>query len=281
MERLNTQENKKVQIYILECLKKICTEEKLDYYLIGGTLIGSIRHQGFIPWDDDIDVAMPLMDYLKLKKIILYNYAEEFELLDFLDNDNYILNFGKLGLKGTYFKPSGYKFLNSNKISIDLFPLFSTKKQHILVKLKYIFYRITFKLLLLNHKLFNKTPGYIKKILIIKITVKSINKSMKTLFKIIYNKFYLRESSGDFYSNLFPKSFRQIKREIFHKSFFEPHKLMQFEKSYYKVPGLYHLYLEKIFGNYLILPNKDDRVGHGLNESYIINDFLFDRVGLK
>ena len=57
--------NKELQNKILEIFKefkKICNENQLKYYAIGGTCIGAIRHKGFIPWDDDLDVAMPIED---------------------------------------------------------------------------------------------------------------------------------------------------------------------------------------------------------------------------
>ena len=56
-------EQKRIMIYILNSFDKYCNEHSLRYHLVGGTLIGSIRHKGFIPWDDDIDVAMPINDY--------------------------------------------------------------------------------------------------------------------------------------------------------------------------------------------------------------------------
>lgn len=52
-----------VQFEVLKDVAKFCDEKNLTYYLIGGTLIGAIRHQGFIPWDDDVDIAMYRNDY--------------------------------------------------------------------------------------------------------------------------------------------------------------------------------------------------------------------------
>ena len=58
-----------VQLYLLDVFSELCERHNLRYFLTGGTLIGAMRHNGFIPWDDDIDVAMPVEDYCKFVKI--------------------------------------------------------------------------------------------------------------------------------------------------------------------------------------------------------------------
>lgn len=73
-------ELRKIQLCELEILKKFarfCDENNLKYVLIGGTLLGAIRHKGFIPWDDDIDVAMPRPDYEKFIKIVKEKSIDE------------------------------------------------------------------------------------------------------------------------------------------------------------------------------------------------------------
>jgi len=68
-ERVELSEAKQAMLKMLEALADICEANELRYYLDGGTLIGAARHNGFIPWDDDIDVMMPKPDCEKLKKI--------------------------------------------------------------------------------------------------------------------------------------------------------------------------------------------------------------------
>ena len=70
MKELNLQEIQKIGLDILLILKKICDEENIKLYLSGGTLLGAVRHSGFIPWDDDIDVCMPRPDYNRLISVL-------------------------------------------------------------------------------------------------------------------------------------------------------------------------------------------------------------------
>ena len=62
-KKLTLKEIKNIELSILISFDRFCKENSLTYYLAGGTLLGAIRHKGFIPWDDDIDVCMPRKDY--------------------------------------------------------------------------------------------------------------------------------------------------------------------------------------------------------------------------
>ena len=57
------------ELTVLAELKRLCEKHGLRYFLVAGTLLGAVRHRGFIPWDDDIDVAMPRKDFNKLARI--------------------------------------------------------------------------------------------------------------------------------------------------------------------------------------------------------------------
>ena len=81
-----TKENlRKLQLVELEMLielDRICRENNINYIIDAGTLLGAVRHGGFIPWDDDIDVAIPRADYDKLIEIFKHDYADKYYILN-------------------------------------------------------------------------------------------------------------------------------------------------------------------------------------------------------
>ena len=90
---IRTQEYKKILLATLDELDSFCRKNDIRYFLIGGTLLGAIRHKGFIPWDDDIDVGMFQEDYEKFKKAYINNH--EFYFIDCFLDKRYYLPYGK------------------------------------------------------------------------------------------------------------------------------------------------------------------------------------------
>ena len=95
---------RKVQLVQLEIAKeiaRICEENKINYYLIGGTLLGAIRHKGFIPWDDDLDIGMIRSDYEKFMQIAPKCLDDKYALIDWKSDLIYPHPMGKIIKKGT------------------------------------------------------------------------------------------------------------------------------------------------------------------------------------
>ena len=92
MKELTLREIQLGELGVLKKLKEICEDQGLRYFLFFGTLLGAIRHKGFIPWDDDVDVGMPREDYEKLLGYFRENSDAllPFRLMHFSTNENYI-----------------------------------------------------------------------------------------------------------------------------------------------------------------------------------------------
>lgn len=111
-------------VEILDYIVAICEEHKLTYMLLYGTLLGAHRHGGFIPWDDDLDIAMPRDDYEKLIKILNNKKLELYELQYEKNEKKYYLQFVKIRKKGTTFIEEIAKGMyDNNGIFIDIIPL--------------------------------------------------------------------------------------------------------------------------------------------------------------
>lgn len=91
----------KVQLMMLKDFIKICEDNDITYFVNGGTLLGTIRHGGFIPWDDDIDIMMFRKDFDKLNEVMKNNPNEKYHLIDVLNEETYHYTWARFNLKNT------------------------------------------------------------------------------------------------------------------------------------------------------------------------------------
>ena len=112
------------ELEILDEFVRVCDSHGLRYYLIGGTLLGVVRHQGFIPWDDDIDVCMPRADYDRLAEIWGREASSRFFYQSPDTDPHYFLTYAKIRLNGTEVYEERFEKAKFHKgIFMDIFPL--------------------------------------------------------------------------------------------------------------------------------------------------------------
>ena len=113
-----------IELDILKQFINICNKENLQYYVVGGTLLGAVRHKGFIPWDDDIDVSMPRQDYEKFLTVAKKYLSEPYFLQTRITDKNTLFNYAKIRNSNTTFIEQSIKKLDMNHgVFIDIFPL--------------------------------------------------------------------------------------------------------------------------------------------------------------
>lgn len=129
MKEIFMDEIKKIELEILKDVAKFCDENAIDYYLAGGTLLGAIRHQGFIPWDDDIDLIMPRKDYIKF--FTTYKSNKRYYIADsIINNAQHWLQAGKIFDARTIVINQNEKM--KSHVWIDVFPTDGVPKNKLL-----------------------------------------------------------------------------------------------------------------------------------------------------
>lgn len=112
------------QLEIAKEIKRVCEENGISYFLSDGSFLGAVRHQGFIPWDDDMDMAMLREDYEKFCRIAPEKLKKEYCLQTWYTDSNYGLPFGKVMKRNTiYLESKKTRRLQENGFYVDIFPI--------------------------------------------------------------------------------------------------------------------------------------------------------------
>ena len=259
----------RVELKILKDVISICENHNLKYYAYGGTALGAIRHGGFIPWDDDVDIVMFRDDYEKLLKIMETELSDEYYVLNFRKQKYYCYSFTEVCLKGTSFHNLDEYILQYDKgICIDIFPLDNVPKS----RLKQIIhhYRVT----ILYHLVVNSihkinTPNKILSLIhsITHYTLKAIP-GYKFLKKRYYKCLIKYNKKETDYATVF---FSQVdflnfgKYGFFEKKDFEPTKKVKFENIEINIQNNYDKILTTYYGDYMTLPPKEKRYNNNID----------------
>ncbi len=136
---------------ILLSIHKVCEDHNLRYYIIAGTLLGAVRHKGFIPWDDDLDIAMPRRDYDQLMAHASEWIPKPFEAVAFETDKEYPLPFAKIqDSSTTLIERMHLRYLGG--IYIDVFPLDGMPANPLLRRIHFIKYQWYKKMLYYVHR---------------------------------------------------------------------------------------------------------------------------------
>ena len=246
---------------VLDEIVRVCENNNLKYILIGGTLLGSIRHNGFIPWDDDLDIAMPREDYEKFIAIAPKELREGFILDDISTNDCYWMVFSKVRLKHTLLIEESVTddYKKENGIWVDIFPLdYTSHFKDSFIKLKWA--RIRFlKSIYIGKSPFFKRNSHPKAELFLPLykrySMAQINSKLKKLMTSENHK------TNKYFINYGSKY--GVLRQTHEYSKVFPAKKGLFEGKEYCIPNDPDHVLSNIYGpNYMQLPPESKRKTH-------------------
>ena len=245
---------------ILQQVVKVCDNNDLDYFLIGGTLLGAVRHKDMIPWDDDIDIAMPRKDYNRFLEIAQEQLGEKYFVHSFRSDKNYWMTFAKVRKNGTFFAEKRMHMVDGGHrgIFIDIFPYDDALEVSSLKRNLNIF--------LLNkviRPIFWYKRGFFKgrsslQMKVIGFLLKPISKSffLKLMNNLAENECI---DNAQYFTSLSQGYYNKI---AVSKSMFYPLVSLPLGDKFYNVPKEYDLLLKITYGDYMVIPSEDKRITH-------------------
>ncbi len=255
------------QMIIAKEIKRICDENNIKYFIIAGTLLGAIRHGGFIPWDDDMDIGMLREDYEKFIKIAKTDLGEDFFLQTTETDENYGLPFAKILLKGTVLVEATAGSNAKKGIFVDVFPFDVSPEAEVNAeahnKKTYLYKRLL--LAKLNYNVCDK-KDYVKRLVYFALKVLTAFYSHDKLcakLDIEITKYNTESSSkivniGGAYG---------YKKETILSRWVDETVEIPFEEMTISAPRDYVEYLESFYGDYMTPPPENKRYNrHSLVE---------------
>lgn len=230
-------------------IDRICRKYNIKYILDGGSMLGAVRHNGFIPWDHDLDVAMLREDYEKFQTACETELKERFFFSNYSTEERYSLNFGKMRMNGTHFLEMQYQNLNLHDgIFVDIFPIDNTYK---------IFRKLQCRLVAFVYCAHQVKNGIydgsdFKKLIYIPfswLSFKTLNAWRDGLMKM-----FNRRKTKYVYKVCHPGK----KKPINNRSIYEDIIEHEFEEKNFYIPREYDDFLTKRYGEYMKIPPESE-----------------------
>ncbi len=230
---------------ILIVVDEICRRHDIPYWIEGGTLLGAVRHGGFIPWDDDLDIALMRKDYVRLLKCLKEELPSQYKLQTHETDKNYYLSFAKVRDMNSEIKEIGkydehytYRGIYIDIFSVEpVYPFLSKASSY-----------LTY---LVRNAVVMKCDFVGKSIFV--AVLFALSKWANSLFRFIgwiKRPAFISLSYGAY-------SLGRYKKEVF-----SPLSEIAFEKHIFNAPGQINIYLQSLYGNYMELPEECKRSKH-------------------
>lgn len=259
------------QRYILQVLQEVVQvleELKIPYYMQGGTMLGAVRHRGFIPWDDDVDLGIPRADYECLLEQVSAHLPENLELRTYQDATSHHYYFARIVDKRYQIRRMGSLEERLENIWVDLFPLDGMPNGTIRRnwhKIRLLWVRLKYHLSCFE-KVNIKRPGrpWIERAIIRTVCVIRVGKWFKTRKQLDKLDCLLKKyppENSDYLVNFMGQTNYKF-NEMFKKEVYGTPTRYPFENLSLVGPEDYDAYLKSLYGDYMTPPKESDRNAH-------------------
>lgn len=250
-----TQSVKQVQQKILEVMKYIdvlCRKHGITYYIMGGTALGAVRHGGFIPWDDDLDIFMTPTEYEKFKRVFEYDHSPLFVLQEWRTTPNY-LEYAKVRMNGTTFIEEAFKDRKDlhQGIYVDIMILHKVPENELLQKVVYYESKFVTLYALSQRNWKPKTKA--------QSTILKSLKFMpcKAMAKLCYKHIYKYDEMTEGFKYCYWITPAKFRSGLFDASFFSEPMDIPFEDTVLHGSKKIKEYLAYRYGDYMKLPSAE------------------------
>ena len=264
MHEIKINECHQILLTIASVFDAICKRHQIPYYMIGGTMLGAIRHQGFIPWDDDMDFGVERRYIPQLLKVLSEELPSHLKIRT-LDNSEYIFsNFFKIEDIRTEVFDHWHNNPLGIGICIDIFPLDNGRSGYFQSRILAAY--ISFLLIIKDYLHFDPLyrRGFKKRVAIVlrKINFIPIKKRLQYIEN--FTKRYAKADS-DYLVNYYG---RWRTKELILKKIFGTPRMYPFENITLTGVEQADAYLSSLYGNYMILPPEEKRINHNIRTQF-------------
>lgn len=256
MERIDIEEVHSRVLAIAKEFDRICTLYGIPYYMIGGTMLGAIRHKGFIPWDDDMDFGVPIEHYQELINILEKELPYPFRCCTYKNHPAVLFNFLKIEDQSTCIDDVAIDLPLNQKLglNIDIFPLnvcnLGGKAEKKVRKKEALLGKVYLHSTTCPD---SKIRGLLKTMLRIMTggTPKKLQKDIEDRLLAI--------NKGNYVGNILG---RWGEKEVIPQEWYGFDQRYPFEDTSFVGIEEYDKYLTRLYGDYMLLPPKEEQVAH-------------------
>ncbi|TDE68807.1 LicD family protein [Streptococcus sp. KCJ4932] len=255
------------ELEMAKIIMSICDKHDIEYYIMGGTLLGAVRHQGFIPWDDDLDIGMKRQDYEKFLDLVAGELPNNFGLKHFTTDSDFPYPYIRIENEKVQLRRDYTKNKTIQNLWVDIFPLdgvpaggFERFKWEKTLTLLREMRNLSCLSELVN---LNKKHGGFKKSLIVLALNLKVEKLFKTGNWTRRIDDFLKSYPVDEMEMIGNPMGGHWFKEVYPSSFYKETSQLAFEGIKMTAPKNYIEILLKMYGDYMQLPKEDERNWHG------------------